>query len=123
MKLFDRTALERAGVVPGRADAIRRDDATAQEKHRTQHPGRGREASQIHGALHSQRDHTPMGPGLFRGMTRGFPLWGPGLQSAITTLMGNTFTRREALLGVTASAGALVAAAAQAAIETHIHLF
>ena len=37
--------------------------------------------------------------------------------------MGNTFTRREALLGVTASAGALVAAAAQAAIETHIHLF
>jgi predicted TIM-barrel fold metal-dependent hydrolase len=37
--------------------------------------------------------------------------------------MGNTFTRREALLGAAASAGALVAAAAQAAIETHIHLF
>jgi hypothetical protein len=37
--------------------------------------------------------------------------------------MGNTFTRREALVGFTASAGALRAAAAPATIETHVHLF
>jgi predicted TIM-barrel fold metal-dependent hydrolase len=37
--------------------------------------------------------------------------------------MGNTFTRREALLGFAASAGTLSAAAAQGAIETHVHLF
>jgi predicted TIM-barrel fold metal-dependent hydrolase len=38
--------------------------------------------------------------------------------------MGNTFTRREALLGLTASASALLAAAAApATIETHVHLF
>jgi L-fuconolactonase len=36
--------------------------------------------------------------------------------------MGTTFTRREALLGLTASASAL-AATAQATIETHVHLF
>jgi predicted TIM-barrel fold metal-dependent hydrolase len=37
--------------------------------------------------------------------------------------MGNDFTRREALLGFTASAGALLAAAAPATIESHVHLF
>ena len=37
--------------------------------------------------------------------------------------MGQTLTRREALLGFTAPAGALLAAAAPATIETHIHLF
>jgi predicted TIM-barrel fold metal-dependent hydrolase len=37
--------------------------------------------------------------------------------------MGNTFTRREALLGLTASASALRASAAPTAIETHVHLF
>ncbi len=37
--------------------------------------------------------------------------------------MGNTFTRREALLGCTASASALLAAAPPATIETHVHLF
>lgn len=37
--------------------------------------------------------------------------------------MGNTLTRREALLGVTASAGALLAAATPATIESHVHLF
>jgi predicted TIM-barrel fold metal-dependent hydrolase len=38
--------------------------------------------------------------------------------------MGNTFTRREALLGLTASASALLAAAAAPATnETHVHLF
>ena len=37
--------------------------------------------------------------------------------------MGNTFTRREALLGLTASASAMLAAAAPATIETHVHLF
>jgi len=36
--------------------------------------------------------------------------------------MGTTFTRRDVLLGLTASASAL-AAAAQATIETHVHLF
>ena len=41
--------------------------------------------------------------------------------SAITTPMGN-FTRRE-ILGVAASAGALLAAAAPATIESHVHLF
>jgi hypothetical protein len=43
--------------------------------------------------------------------------------SVITTRMGNYFTRREALLGLTASAGALLAAPATATIETHVHLF
>src|ERR1035441_9694193 len=43
--------------------------------------------------------------------------------SAITAPMGNTFTRREALVGAAASAGALLAAAAPATIETHVHLF
>ena len=37
--------------------------------------------------------------------------------------MGNTFTRREALLGLTASAGTLLAARRQSTIETHVHLF
>jgi predicted TIM-barrel fold metal-dependent hydrolase len=37
--------------------------------------------------------------------------------------MGNTVTRRDALLGLAASAGALLAAAARATIETHVHLF
>jgi L-alanine-DL-glutamate epimerase-like enolase superfamily enzyme len=37
--------------------------------------------------------------------------------------MGKTLTRREALLGYPASAGALLAAAAPATIETHVHLF
>ncbi|HTX36316.1 MAG TPA: amidohydrolase family protein [Bryobacteraceae bacterium] len=37
--------------------------------------------------------------------------------------MGKTFSRRETLLGLTASAGALLAAAAPPAIETHVHLF
>ncbi|MCX6631084.1 MAG: amidohydrolase family protein [Candidatus Solibacter sp.] len=37
--------------------------------------------------------------------------------------MGHNFTRREALLGFTASAGALLAAAPTAPIETHVHLF
>ena len=37
--------------------------------------------------------------------------------------MGNTVTRRDALLGLAASAGALLAAAAPATIETHVHLF
>jgi predicted TIM-barrel fold metal-dependent hydrolase len=37
--------------------------------------------------------------------------------------MGNTFTRRDALLSLTASAGALLAAAAPGTIETHVHLF
>jgi len=37
--------------------------------------------------------------------------------------MGKTLTRREALLGFTASAGALLGAAAPSTIETHIHLF
>ena len=37
--------------------------------------------------------------------------------------MAKTFTRREALLGAAASAGALLAAAAPATIETHVHLF
>jgi predicted TIM-barrel fold metal-dependent hydrolase len=37
--------------------------------------------------------------------------------------MGNTFTRREALLGLTASAGALLAAPVSSTIETHVHLF
>jgi predicted TIM-barrel fold metal-dependent hydrolase len=37
--------------------------------------------------------------------------------------MRNTLTRREALLGFTASASALLAAAAPATIETHVHLF
>ena len=37
--------------------------------------------------------------------------------------MGDSITRREALLGFTASASALLAAAAPATIETHVHLF
>jgi predicted TIM-barrel fold metal-dependent hydrolase len=37
--------------------------------------------------------------------------------------MGNIFTRRETLLGLTASAGALFAAPAPPTIETHVHLF
>src|SRR5664279_4889818 len=37
--------------------------------------------------------------------------------------MEKSFTRREALLSVTASAGALLAAAAPVTIETHVHLF
>ena len=37
--------------------------------------------------------------------------------------MGKTFSRRETLLGLTASAGALLAAAPPPAIETHVHLF
>jgi predicted TIM-barrel fold metal-dependent hydrolase len=37
--------------------------------------------------------------------------------------MGTTFTRREALAAFTAPAGALLAAAAPATIETHVHLF
>jgi predicted TIM-barrel fold metal-dependent hydrolase len=37
--------------------------------------------------------------------------------------MGNTVTRRDALLGLAASASALLAAAAPATIETHVHLF
>lgn len=37
--------------------------------------------------------------------------------------MGNTFTRREALLGLAASAGALLAAPVSSTIETHVHLF
>jgi len=37
--------------------------------------------------------------------------------------MGNTWTRREALLGLGASAGALLAAAAPETIESHVHLF
>src|ERR1035438_67315 len=37
--------------------------------------------------------------------------------------MGNTFTRREALVGFTASAGALLATTAPETIETHFHLF
>jgi len=36
--------------------------------------------------------------------------------------MGNNFTRREALLGFTASAGALFAAPATATVESHVHL-
>jgi predicted TIM-barrel fold metal-dependent hydrolase len=37
--------------------------------------------------------------------------------------MGNTVTRREALLGLTASASAMIAAPAALTIETHVHLF
>ena len=37
--------------------------------------------------------------------------------------MGNTWTRREALLGLGASAGVLLAAAAPETIESHVHLF
>jgi predicted TIM-barrel fold metal-dependent hydrolase len=37
--------------------------------------------------------------------------------------MGGSFTRREALLGMTASASTLFAAAATVTIETHVHLF
>src|SRR5580700_4939361 len=37
--------------------------------------------------------------------------------------MGNTVTRREALLGFTMSASALLAATAPETIETHVHLF
>jgi hypothetical protein len=37
--------------------------------------------------------------------------------------MGKTFTRRRALAGLAASAGALRAAAVPETIETHIHLF
>jgi predicted TIM-barrel fold metal-dependent hydrolase len=37
--------------------------------------------------------------------------------------MGNNVTRREAMIGLTASAGALLAAPATATIETHVHLF
>ena len=37
--------------------------------------------------------------------------------------MGKTFTRREVLAGAAASAGSLLAAAAPATIETHVHLF
>jgi len=37
--------------------------------------------------------------------------------------MGNTVTRREALLGLAASASALLAASAPPTIETHVHLF
>lgn len=37
--------------------------------------------------------------------------------------MGNTVTRREALLGLAASAGALLAATGPGTIETHVHLF
>jgi hypothetical protein len=82
MEFFDRTALERAGLVPGRAGAIRRDDATAQEKHGEQHTGRGREASQIHGALSTpKKSHTPMGGRLFRGIFGGFrhPIAAPAI--------------------------------------------
>lgn len=43
--------------------------------------------------------------------------------SAITTAMGNPVTRREVLPGLTASASALLAAAAPETIETHVHLF
>jgi hypothetical protein len=37
--------------------------------------------------------------------------------------MGNTFTCRDALLGFAASASTLVAAAAPATIESHVHVF
>ena len=37
--------------------------------------------------------------------------------------MENTFTRRDALAGLTVSAGALLAATAPLTIETHVHLF
>jgi len=37
--------------------------------------------------------------------------------------MGTNLTRREAMIGLTASAGALLAAPATAVIETHVHLF
>jgi len=37
--------------------------------------------------------------------------------------MGNAFTRRDVLLGLTASSSVLLAAAAPAMIETHVHLF
>src|ERR1700678_2723868 len=47
----------------------------------------------------------------------------PVRRFAITTPMETTFTRREALLGFAASPSALVAAPAQVAIETQVHLF